>query len=166
MPAFRTFAEFSASLSTFLRPLNGARASYEELLGFRQGKLLTRAYVTAFDRLRSRVTGALPDVFLLHLFMRGLRADLQPSIALQQPADLATACSLAISLADAEMEAVAKPVAGGVTGSPAKSGKGSPGRSYEECAHCRKVGHNAERCFVLHPELKTAFKKSVKKSKT
>jgi hypothetical protein len=133
LPAFRTFDEFSASLSTFLRPLNGARASYEELLGFRQGKLLTRAYVTAFDRLRSRVSDVLPDGFLMHLFMRGLREDLQPSIALQQPANLATACSLAISLADAQMESVAKPGAGNVAGVPAKSGKGSPGSSSEEC---------------------------------
>jgi hypothetical protein len=28
------------------------------------------------------------------------------------------------------------------------------------CSHCSKAGHTAEKCFILHPELKNAYHSS------
>ena len=147
-----SFEEFSSSLSAHVRPLNGSRVAYAELMSLMQGKLTIRAYVTQFHLLRSRTSSVLPDDFLLHLFLSNLRADLQPILALQQPKDLASAVSFALSYSDAQVETPSQPKA---ASSPAKAGK-APSRSVGSvCTHCLKPGHTVERCFTLHPELET-----------
>jgi hypothetical protein len=73
-------------------------------------------------------------------------------LALQQPKDLASAVSFALSYSDAQVETPSQPKA---ASSPAKAGK-APSRSVGSvCTHCLKPGHTVERCFTLHPELKT-----------
>jgi hypothetical protein len=98
------YSEFSASLSTYVRPLNGSRVAYEELLTFVQGELPIRAYVTQFRLLQSRTSSVFPDDFLLHLFLGNMRADHQPILALQQPQNLDAAISLSLSYSDAQLE--------------------------------------------------------------
>lgn len=65
-----------------------------------------REYVVAFDLFRSRAFEPLLDSFLVHLFLSGLRADIQPILALQQPTDLAAAVSSAVGFADVQVEIV------------------------------------------------------------
>jgi hypothetical protein len=105
-PPLSDFSGFSAALSACVRPLNGSRIAYAELLSLSQGERTMCEYVAVFDLLRSRTFEPLPDSFLVHLFLSGLRADIQPILALQQPTDLAAAVSFAIAFADVQIEIV------------------------------------------------------------
>jgi hypothetical protein len=137
------------------------RRHYADLLSLKQGKLDTRSFVTQFNSIRSKMTEPLPVNFLVFLFLRGLRSDLQSNLAMQDPKDLATAFTLAISISDAQLSP--KPsVPPVVSKSAVSAGAGSKPR--DVCTHCHKPYHTAATCYELHPELKKAMGKKPKKN--
>ena len=147
---YADWEEFRLSLIEAFRPVELTRRYTEELLSSAQGKLDMRTYVATFNAARARVPGALSDETLCLVFLKGVHSDLQQSIAVQKPMTLAEHFSLAVLLADLH-KGVPTPI-------PKKTGQTPPTADFAAkrptCTHCAKVGHTAEKCFQLHPDLK------------
>ena len=158
--ALTSWQTFLDNLTVAFRPHELAARYAQQLLHITQGKSDMRTYIANFNAARSRIPGELREVALSHVFLQGCRPEYRTAIALQKPLTLDAYMEAAVLVADINSE-YHPAVAPSKKAEKEKSAKGSTSQASIKptCAHCGKVGHSVEKCFQLHPELKTRGRK-------
>lgn len=154
-----TFADFAAALTQWVRPVEPVQKYYDDLFGMQLGKSQSvKDYISAFNRARSRVPVALPDVPLLHLFLRGLPRPVQRQILPHNPPSLAKCYELANVITDLS-NSVSQ--SGGSTSGSGGSSAGGQGSVI--CSYCNQPGHAESNCYTKYPDKRPGKGKSGKK---
>jgi hypothetical protein len=157
--ALSTWAEFQDLLTTAFRPHELSARYAQQLLHISQGKCDMRTYIANFNAARARIPGMLKEIALSHVFLQGCRPEFRNAIALQKPQTLDQYIEAAVLVADINAEHM--PPQHSRRPEKESSGKGPAPNPPSKlvCSHCNKSGHRVDRCFQLHPELKTRGKK-------
>jgi len=88
-----TWAAFQAALATRFQPINAERVAREQLMSLRQSGGVA-AYAARFQQLLLKVVD-LPEAHLVHMFIAGLKPDVQKELRIRDPAALAEAITTA-----------------------------------------------------------------------
>ena len=153
IPALTSWHAFVAALTEAFRPVELSRTYVTQLLSISQGKQDMRGYIASFNALRAKIPHAFPEETLSLLFLQGCRPDLQRHISLLYPKSLAEHFQHAITISDIPVSS-RPPAAGGRSTGTAREADSSLKKALF-CDHCKRTGHTQERCFKLHPELRT-----------
>jgi hypothetical protein len=155
---------FVSALTEAFRPVELKQKYYDEIFALKQGKTDVRQYISSFNSLRSKTPVPLPENTLCYLFTRGLRTEMHQAFAVQQPKTLDEHFKLAVSLSDLTNSVLPPAHKGSSSKTPAGPTKDSgPSKDTVVCEHCKKTGHDAARCWKLHPELGKRFRRRSKK---
>ena len=160
--ALTSWQTFIDNLTVAFRPHELAARYAQQLLHISQGKSEMRTYIANFNSARSRIPGELGDVALSHVFLQGCRPEYRTAIALQKPLTLDAYLEAAVLVADINFEYQTPAVTVSKKVEKEKAAKGSTSGSASvkpTCSHCGKPNHSADKCFQLHPELKTRGRK-------